>query len=164
MLTGVVTMQALFRHLHCWNFMDAASLSCGKDTSCTRHSCLLVLKIFLPPLPWLSPNLRYKGCIIDVLIGSGLSIVTYPLHFDQVWVSVMVPICCRNQCLWWEVRDTPIGLVLSSWLYLQQIFSYSFFVYFSLFLNYVPIPVSTQSPPSTPHFSPFHPPSAPQRG
>lgn len=38
------------------------------------------------------PELKCRGCIIDVSSWYGHPIVNCPLHFDQLWISVMVSV------------------------------------------------------------------------
>lgn len=33
---------------------------------------------------------KCSGCLIDVTTGVGYSIVTYFLHFEQLWISIIV--------------------------------------------------------------------------
>lgn len=36
------------------------------------------------------------GCTVDTSVGSGHPTVNCSLHFKQLWISVMVSICCRR--------------------------------------------------------------------
>lgn len=51
----------------------------------SRYFGPLAFKMFSPLLQF-SLNLSYRGGPADVSIGSGHSIVSHSLHFDQLWI------------------------------------------------------------------------------
>lgn len=79
-------------------FHGSASLSC----LCSRQSGFLALIIFLTPL--------HRGFIADMPNGVEHFTVTYFLHFDQLWFSVVASMCCKNKLLRWRVKAIPFRL------------------------------------------------------
>lgn len=63
---------------------------------CCGHPLTLVLPIFLPPFPPWVLSLRRKGYEIDVPVRTGHPTVSYSLHIDQLWLSVLIPISVKS--------------------------------------------------------------------
>lgn len=63
--------------------------------------------ISLSPLLWYSVNHRYRY-VADVSVGLGTPKISYSLHFDQLLISIIDPICCRRKHIWWGIRATTI--------------------------------------------------------
>lgn len=58
---------------------------------------IMVFTIFPPPFLQCSLSLGDRGCAVGVTIGDGQHTVNCFLYFDQLWISVMVPACCKNK-------------------------------------------------------------------
>lgn len=79
--------------------------------------CLIgdVMVFYNLSIPFLqcSLSLRYRGCVVGIATGDGQPIVNCFLHIDQLWISVMVSACCKQnktKLLWWGVRDTHLQI------------------------------------------------------
>lgn len=44
----------------------------------------------------------------DILFWTKCSKVSHSLHIVQLWVFMLVPIYCKKELLWWELRKTLI--------------------------------------------------------
>lgn len=66
-----------------------------------QYSEHLELTVFTAPFQWFSLSLWFRDCIADVSVENPT--ISYSLHFEQLWLSVFIPICCqllyRNKCL-----------------------------------------------------------------
>lgn len=66
--------------------MNTAPLSCLEGTSSLQSFWLL--QFFHV---WCSLSLKCKGCVIDEPVGILNHIVTYSLHFEHLWIFIVVP-------------------------------------------------------------------------
>lgn len=69
----------------------------------STHLLLLAVKVFLSPLPWKSLNLVERE-----MIPSSYSSVSFSLHVDQFWVSMVIVIYCIKKLLWWGLKAAAI--------------------------------------------------------
>lgn len=88
MSTSVALMRVLFRWPYCCDLVGVASPSLTR-----RHylpagfPVLQALTVAPPPLPlWL----RCRGCVMKVSAGAGHPTINSSLHFDQLWLSIMI--------------------------------------------------------------------------
>lgn len=49
------------------------------------------------------------GCDIDTSFRSEHSLFSYYLHFDQMWASVLITVCCKTKPGWWGSNDKSLG-------------------------------------------------------
>lgn len=69
------------------------------------HLLPLDITLFLPPfLQWLQ-NIQRMGCSTCALLRAEHSPCFSPLHPDQLWVSVLFIINCKQKLLRWGLRD-----------------------------------------------------------
>lgn len=50
----------------------------------------------LSPVSEMFPGLRHRNYVVKVLVGLGTTI-SCPLHFDQLWLSVVGSVCCKEK-------------------------------------------------------------------
>lgn len=93
-------------------FYGCSFLVIDRKVSFRRHSGPLAFTVFLSPLLWCYLNPKCSCCIVD---GARHPMVGCSPHFDQLWIPVMVPICCRKKLLWWGIRWLLISQ-RSEWL------------------------------------------------
>lgn len=66
----------------------------------------LALTMFPSPLLKYCLNIKWKGCIINVLFWGEHNTVSFSLNFDQLWLSVTVSISHIKSLLWWMMITT----------------------------------------------------------
>lgn len=55
-------------------------------------------------LLWCFLSFRYSVCVMDISTGDRHLTAIFSLHFDQLWISVMVSVCCKKKHVWCRVR------------------------------------------------------------
>jgi hypothetical protein len=86
-----VTVQILFKQPCYWGIMGEASLSQLGDT--------ISYLSFLAPLPWYYVSFRYRSCFVVVATTDRCLVISWSLHYGQLWVSVcnMFPQVCEEK-------------------------------------------------------------------
>lgn len=87
----------------------AVSRTCTKECYCVLIHDLWLLPSFCSlfstdPGPW-----KEGVHAIDISFRSEHSPFSYYLHFDQLWVSVLITVCCKTMLLWWRPNDKSLG-------------------------------------------------------
>lgn len=59
------------------------------------------------PVSEMFPGLRHRNYVVKVFVGLGTTI-SCPLHFDQLWLSVMGSVCCKE-----KLSLTQVGAALT---------------------------------------------------
>lgn len=62
-----------------------------------------LLESFLIPLLWCFLHLGSIRCAVDVPTRTPFHMLTYFLHFNQLWISMIFSIFCRHKLLYREV-------------------------------------------------------------
>lgn len=87
-------------------FTCTSALLCLENTVSLGLSPLLALAIFLPPLPPWPLSLRARGLDLHSPFRAEHSIASHLLsNPDQLWVCVLITMCCKRKLLSWRVRD-----------------------------------------------------------
>lgn len=84
-----------------------SAYGCCSDRSRRQFHCFylpLALRTFLPPFSQLSLSLGQRHCNIDFPFRAELAAIFYPLHVDQLFISVLTGICCKK-LPWWKLRS-----------------------------------------------------------
>lgn len=84
--------------LHEWSL----NLS-SRRQSHSRFPGLLALGIFLP---WCSLSIMCMNWVVGVSVGTRYPMISCSLHFDQLWFSAMLSMCCKGKFLWFGMRAT----------------------------------------------------------
>lgn len=81
---------------------DHIQLPCHVQNTLPSSRCLVLwlLKSFCPSLLQFPPSLRSRAHCVDVWVGAGDPLLTYSLHFGQLWISAVATICCKVKLLW----------------------------------------------------------------
>lgn len=79
-------------------FIGAPALIYTRTVLCSHPLCSHSLSA---PLPWRRPAPWEEGYGTDVLFRVE--------HLDQLWVSVLITVCCKQKLLWWGLRDDITG-------------------------------------------------------
>ena len=94
----------LFRQAYWWDLI-------GKASDISRRCNPTANSLFLGFLT------RFLSHLLQCLCALGVGVVLYvyplwlcstTLHFNFVWTSILVSICCRENISWWQVRATLI--------------------------------------------------------
>lgn len=48
-------------------------------------------------------------CDIDVTFIAEISVVSYSLKFNQLYVSILINICCKKKIQGWDLKDSLIS-------------------------------------------------------
>ena len=65
------------------------------------------------PLPQCSPSLSCNGCAVDVSTGARHPMIDCSLHFDQLWFSIMLFLCCKEFPWWIEELHLSVNIKIS---------------------------------------------------
>lgn len=72
------------------------------------HPLPLALPVSLPPFQRWSVRLWWWQCDMDVVFRAKWSTVSYCLHVNRLWVSVLIIICWKKKLLSWCLSDVLI--------------------------------------------------------
>lgn len=102
MPTDVFVVQNIFRQPYCWDFI--ASSSYAEYTISYQHPAPLVLTIFRShPLRWFL-SIKCRTHVVEVSIGFIHLSGSCSLHFDKLWIYVMIFFCSKKKLfLIWAV-------------------------------------------------------------
>lgn len=100
---GVVRdLYVFFVWPNCWDLILDDSLIYIDDITYSRSPRYLVLKIFLPTLPWYYLSFWWRNSFAQLM-------VCCPLYFNQLLVCAILFICHRKKFTSWGVRVTNIS-------------------------------------------------------